>query len=99
MRRGTGLSRSQELIFLDPDDDLGTIRAKLESSPADEVFDRIGDTAEAWRSWEAEHDVYDGPNKELIRMSSRVGSASGRPKTSKFRSARRPSSSRRSPWR
>src|ERR1051326_3702939 len=38
MRRGPGLSRSQELIFLDPDDDLGTIRAKLESSPADEIF-------------------------------------------------------------
>jgi GH15 family glucan-1,4-alpha-glucosidase len=41
-------------------------------SPADEVFDRIGDTAEAWRSWEAEHDIYEGPNKELVRMSSRV---------------------------
>src|SRR5215212_108206 len=31
-------SRSQELIFLDIDDDLGTIRAKLESSPAEEIF-------------------------------------------------------------
>jgi alpha,alpha-trehalase len=41
-------------------------------SPADEVFDRIEDTAEAWRSWEAEHDIYEGPNKELVRMSSRV---------------------------
>ena len=30
--------RSQELIFLDSDDDLGTVRAKLESSPADEIF-------------------------------------------------------------
>lgn len=30
--------RSQELIFLDTDDDLGTVRAKLESSPADEIF-------------------------------------------------------------
>jgi hypothetical protein len=29
---------SQELIFLDPDDDLGTIRAKLESSPAEEIY-------------------------------------------------------------
>jgi hypothetical protein len=29
---------SQELIFLDPDDDLGTVRAKLESSPAEEIF-------------------------------------------------------------
>jgi len=41
-------------------------------SPADEVFDRIGDTAEAWRSWEAEHDIYEGPSKELVRLSSRV---------------------------
>ena len=31
-------ARSQELIFLDTDDDLGTVRAKLESSPADEIF-------------------------------------------------------------
>jgi alpha,alpha-trehalase len=41
-------------------------------SPADEVFDRIEDTAEAWRTWEAEHDIYEGPNKELVRLSSRV---------------------------
>lgn len=30
--------RSQELVFLDPDDDLGTIRSKLESSTAEEVY-------------------------------------------------------------
>ena len=30
--------RSQELVFLDPDDDLGTIRSKLESSVAEEVY-------------------------------------------------------------
>ena len=41
-------------------------------SPPGEVFDRIEDTAEAWRSWEAEHDIYEGPNKELVRLSSRV---------------------------
>lgn len=29
---------SQELIFLDPDDDLATVRAKLESSLADEIY-------------------------------------------------------------
>lgn len=29
---------SQELIFLDPDDDLATVRAKLESSVADEIY-------------------------------------------------------------
>ena len=33
---------------------------------------RIADTAEAWRSWEAEHDIYDGPHRELVRLSSRV---------------------------
>jgi GH15 family glucan-1,4-alpha-glucosidase len=41
-------------------------------SPADQVLDRIEDTAEAWRSWEADHDIYEGPNKELVRLSSRV---------------------------
>jgi hypothetical protein len=29
---------TQEVIFLDPDDDLGTVRAKLESTAADEVY-------------------------------------------------------------
>ena len=38
MQGGDAPARSQELIFLDPDDDLGTVRAKLESSPADDVF-------------------------------------------------------------
>ena len=33
---------------------------------------RIADTAEAWRSWEAEHDIYEGPHRELVRFSSRV---------------------------
>src|SRR5207249_3832826 len=36
--RGQAVSPSQEMIFLDPDDDLGTVRAKLESSPADQIF-------------------------------------------------------------
>jgi hypothetical protein len=36
--KGESPAPSQELIFLDPDDDLGTIRAKLESSSAEEVF-------------------------------------------------------------
>ena len=30
--------RSQELVFLDADDDLGTIRSKLESSSAEEIY-------------------------------------------------------------
>jgi alpha,alpha-trehalase len=36
------------------------------------VAARIEDTIEAWRSWEAEHDVYAGPHRELVRLSSRV---------------------------
>jgi GH15 family glucan-1,4-alpha-glucosidase len=36
------------------------------------VADRIEDTVKAWRSWEAEHDIYDGPHRELVRLSSRV---------------------------
>jgi GH15 family glucan-1,4-alpha-glucosidase len=39
---------------------------------ADRVAARIGDTIEAWRSWEAEHDIYVGRNRELVRVSSRV---------------------------
>ena len=38
----------------------------------DQVAARIEDTVEAWRSWEAEHDVYEGPHRELVRLSSRV---------------------------
>jgi alpha,alpha-trehalase len=41
-------------------------------TPAAEVRERIEDTAEAWRSWEAEHDIYEGPNRDLVRLSSRV---------------------------
>jgi alpha,alpha-trehalase len=36
------------------------------------VAARIEDTIEAWRSWEAEHDIYEGPHRELVRLSSRV---------------------------
>jgi alpha,alpha-trehalase len=41
-------------------------------TPASSVAERIEDTAEGWRSWEAEHDIYDGPHRELVRFSSRV---------------------------
>ena len=47
-------------------------RAAPEPTPAARVMDRIEDTAEAWRSWEAEHDVYDGPHREIVRHSARV---------------------------
>jgi GH15 family glucan-1,4-alpha-glucosidase len=38
----------------------------------DRVAERIEDIVEAWCSWEAEHDIYDGPRKDLIRVSTRV---------------------------
>jgi alpha,alpha-trehalase len=41
-------------------------------TPVEEVPERIDDTIEAWRSWEAEHDIYEGPHRELVRLSSRV---------------------------
>jgi alpha,alpha-trehalase len=33
---------------------------------------RVDDTVETWRSWEAEHAIYDGPHREHVRLSSRV---------------------------
>jgi alpha,alpha-trehalase len=41
------------------------------TAPA-EVAARIEDVAAGWRSWEAEHDIYAGPHRELVRLSSRV---------------------------
>jgi len=51
--------------------------APLERMPAEPtapeaVAARIEDTAETWRSWEAEHSVYEGPHRDLVRLSSRV---------------------------
>jgi GH15 family glucan-1,4-alpha-glucosidase len=46
--------------------------AKPEAAEPTEVRERIEDTAEAWRSWEAEHDVYEGPHRDLVRFSARV---------------------------
>jgi alpha,alpha-trehalase len=36
------------------------------------VAARIDDVIEGWRSWDTEHDIYEGPHRELVRMSSRV---------------------------
>jgi len=36
------------------------------------VAARIDDAIEAWRSWEADHDIYKGPHRDLVRTSSRV---------------------------
>src|SRR6266700_3628815 len=38
----------------------------------EDVAARLEDTAEGWRSWEADHDIYEGPHRELVRLSSRV---------------------------
>jgi GH15 family glucan-1,4-alpha-glucosidase len=38
----------------------------------DRVADRVEDTVAAWRSWEAEHDIYEGPHRGLVRLSARV---------------------------
>jgi alpha,alpha-trehalase len=40
--------------------------------PPEHVSGRLQDTVEAWRSWENEHDIYQGPHRELVRLSSRV---------------------------
>jgi GH15 family glucan-1,4-alpha-glucosidase len=36
------------------------------------VAERLADVADGWRSWEAEHDVYEGPHRDLVRLSARV---------------------------
>jgi GH15 family glucan-1,4-alpha-glucosidase len=43
-----------------------------QACPPERVAARIDDTVEAWRSWEAEHDIYEGPHRELVRLSARV---------------------------
>jgi len=43
-----------------------------EPTAPEDVAGRVADTAEAWRSWEAEHDIYEGPHKELVQHSARV---------------------------
>jgi GH15 family glucan-1,4-alpha-glucosidase len=34
--------------------------------------ERIADTIETWCTWEAEHSIYAGPHRDLVRLSSRV---------------------------
>jgi GH15 family glucan-1,4-alpha-glucosidase len=46
--------------------------SRIEATPAEGVARRIADTAEAWRSWESEHDVYEFPHKGLVQFSTRV---------------------------
>ena len=40
--------------------------------PSADAAGRIDDTIEGWRSWEADHDVYEGRHRDLVRLSSRV---------------------------
>jgi alpha,alpha-trehalase len=42
------------------------------ATDAARVAERIADTVEAWRSWEAEHDVYVGEHRELVKHSARI---------------------------
>src|SRR5262245_13576267 len=37
-----------------------------------DVRHRIEDVIDAWQSWQAEHEVYEGAHQDLVRMSSRV---------------------------
>ena len=46
--------------------------ARPMAAPPEAVAARIDDTIEAWRSWEAEHDIYEGPHRDLVRLSARV---------------------------
>jgi len=46
--------------------------AAPEPTAPTQVAARIADTVEGWQSWEAAHDIYQGPRRELVRMSSRV---------------------------
>jgi alpha,alpha-trehalase len=43
-----------------------------EPCPPNRVAARVDATVEGWRSWEAEHDIYAGPHREVVRLSSRV---------------------------
>jgi GH15 family glucan-1,4-alpha-glucosidase len=47
-------------------------RAAIEPMAHTSVKTRVEDAVTAWRSWEGEHDVYDGPNRDLVRFSARV---------------------------
>ena len=47
-------------------------RTAPEPTSSENVAARIDETVEAWRSWEREHDVYAGPNRERVRLSARV---------------------------
>jgi GH15 family glucan-1,4-alpha-glucosidase len=47
-----------------------------EPTAASAVGARIDDAVEAWRSWEAEHDIYEAEHRDLVKLSSRTSSRS-----------------------
>jgi GH15 family glucan-1,4-alpha-glucosidase len=47
-------------------------KAPPQPTAPEAVASRVDDTVETWRSWEAEHAIYDGPHRDLVRLSSRV---------------------------
>jgi alpha,alpha-trehalase len=62
-----GESAGFSLRWASPED-----RAAPTPTDAELVADRIADTVAAWRSWEAEHDVYAGDHHDLVQHSARV---------------------------
>ena len=66
LRLGEGDSTGFALRWASPE------VSTIEPTAAADVARRIADTAEAWRSWEAEHDLYEGPHNDLVQLSSRV---------------------------
>jgi GH15 family glucan-1,4-alpha-glucosidase len=71
MRAGFTVRAGDELGFslrwASPED-----REAPAATPSARVPGRIDDTVAAWRSWEAEHDVYQGGYRDLVRHSARV---------------------------
>ncbi len=43
-----------------------------EPAAPERVAERIADAVAGWRSWEADHDIYEGPHRDLVRFSARV---------------------------
>ncbi len=49
-----------------------TAETGVDATAPGKVGARIEDVLEGWRSWEADHDIYEGSRRELVRLSSRV---------------------------
>src|ERR687891_588450 len=43
-----------------------------EPTTSERVAGAVEDCKDAWRSWEADHDIYEGPSRDVIKISSRV---------------------------